>query len=477
MEKLSPLEKYKIIQPLIDHEVTALEIEKKVGIPARTLLFWVNKYRSCGYKGLARKNRSDKGNYRCISKDLVDIVTGFALQKPPLLISAIHRKISIIAKSQSFQIPSYDAIYNIVKDINPRLVTLAIEGSKAYQQKYELIFKRECNHSNEIWQADHTELDIYVLDDKGKEVRPWLTTIIDDYSRAIAGRFLSINAPSSLNTALALRQAIWKKKNPSWEICGIPGILYTDYGTDFMSNHIEQVCLNLKTRMINSTIARPQGRGKIERFFQTLNECVLIDQPGYIVNGKSYTKAKLTFEKLDDLLEKFIVEKYHQDIHSTTGESPVKKWSSNFLPRLPETIDVLDDLLLTIDKSRKIQRDGIRFLGLRYIATTLAGFVGESITIKYDPRDLAEIRVYYDDNFLCRAVCQDIAELTIGLKDIKKARKDIKMGLYKEIRNYKRLIAESTKDVPDKIKNEQFDKGTIINSSSKKPKLKLYEND
>ena len=180
-----------------------------------------------------------------------------------------------------------------------------------------------------------------------------------------------------------------------------------------------------------------------------MNECVLIDQPGYIVNGKSYTKAKLTFENLDDLLEKFIVEKYHQDIHSTTGESPIKKWTLNFLPRLPETIDVLDDLLLTIDKSRKIQRDGIRFLGLRYIATTLAGFVGESITIKYDPRDLAEIRVYYDDVFLCRAVCQDIAELTIGLKDIKKARKDIKMGLYKEIRNYKRLIAESTKDVPD----------------------------
>ena len=108
-----------------------------------------------------------------------------------------------------------------------------------------------------------------------------------------------------------------------------------------------------------------------------MNECVLIDQPGYIANSKSHTKAKLTLENLDNLIEKFIVEKYHEDIHSTTKESPIKKWTLNFLPRLTESIDVLDDLLLTIEKSRKIQRDGIRFFGLRYIATTLAGFVGE----------------------------------------------------------------------------------------------------
>ena len=29
-------------------------------------------------------------------------------------------------------------------------------------------------------------------------------------------------------TALALRQAIWRKGRPGWQVCGIPGILYSD---------------------------------------------------------------------------------------------------------------------------------------------------------------------------------------------------------------------------------------------------------
>ena len=128
MEKLSPLEKYKIIQPIIDHEVTALEIEKKVGIPARTLLFWVKNTSHAVIKDLKEKIARIKGIYRCISKDLVDIVRAFCITKTSLVNFRYPSQVSIIAKSQSFQIPSYDAIYNIVKDINPRLVTLAIEG-------------------------------------------------------------------------------------------------------------------------------------------------------------------------------------------------------------------------------------------------------------------------------------------------------------------------------------------------------------
>lgn len=474
MKKLTPHEKYEIIHPILDAEVAATEIARELNLCLATIRYWVKQFKSKGLKGLQRKPRSDRGLYRSISEDLIEITKGLALQKPPLLITAIYRRISIIAKRKDLKAPSYDTVYNIVKSINPGLLTLAIEGSKAYQQKYELLYRRECSSPNEIWQIDHTELDIYILDDKGNDVKPWLTTVIDDYSRAIAGRFLTIEAPSSLNTALALRLAIWKKKNPSWEICGIPNILYTDHGTDFMSLHIQQVCINLKIRIINSTVGRPQGRGKIERFFETLNETVLMDQPGFMKGGQTYSKASLNLKSLDELLEKFIVEKYNHDIHSTTGESPVKRWSHNFLPRLPESIEELDDLLLTITKPRKVQRDGIQFLGFRYIATTLAGFVGELVTIRYDPRDLAEIRVYYHDAYLCRAICQDLAEMTIGLKEIKKARTGIKRELYRKIKWYNHVLKENQQDTSD-------NKGTNSQPSSKKfPKknnLKLYEND
>src|SRR5207237_2316717 len=88
---------------------------------------------------------------------------------------------------------------------------------------------------------------------------------------------------------------------------------------------------------------------------------------------------------------------------------------------------------LTSTEPRRVQQDGIRFQGYRYIDPTLAGYVKEEVVIRYDPVDLAEIRVFYHDRFLCRAICQELAGQTVSLKEIKKARaqrrKQVKEGL------------------------------------------------
>ncbi|MDH3601397.1 MAG: Mu transposase C-terminal domain-containing protein, partial [Candidatus Tectomicrobia bacterium] len=81
-----------------------------------------------------------------------------------------------------------------------------------------------------------------------------------------------------------------------------------------------------------------------------------------------------------------------------------------------------DLLLLTVAKPRKIHRDGIRFMGQRYMDPTLAAYVGESVVLRYDPRDVAEVRVFYQDRFLCRAICQELAGAMVPLRDILKAR-------------------------------------------------------
>jgi putative transposase len=44
------------------------------------------------------------------------------------------------------------------------------------------------------------------------------------------------------------------------------------------------------------------------------------------------------------------------------------------------------------------------------------------VTIRYDPQDMAEIRVYHNDHFLCRAVCQELAGETISLKELIRVR-------------------------------------------------------
>ena len=59
-----------------------------------------------------------------------------------------------------------------------------------------------------MWQADHTPLDVWLLDEEGKPAKPYLTAIEDDYSRMIVGYRLSFQTATALTTALTLEQFV-----------------------------------------------------------------------------------------------------------------------------------------------------------------------------------------------------------------------------------------------------------------------------
>ena len=357
---------------------------------------------------------------------------------------------------------------------------MAHQGSKAYDQVYELIHRREAGASNELWQADHVLLDIILLDEKGNARKPWLTVIIDDYSRVICGYYLSFDPPCSLHTALALRQAIWRKSEKEWPVCGIPQSLYTDNGSDFTSSHIEQVCIDLKIQMKFSIPGKPRGRGRIERFFLTVVQLLLCELPGYAPSGYANTTAELTLEAFDLLFIRFVTQTYHHRIHSTTGAKPLERWSQGpFLPRLPESLEQLDLLLLTVLRPRTVRRDGVHFKNFRYIDPVLAAYVGEQIAIRYDPRDLAEIRIFYRGKFICRAICQELADQQISLKEIIHARQRRKRELKQILESRRTLLKQylPTLDIPSP--SEEKDSTNILADQEEESsiKLKLYKND
>jgi putative transposase len=162
-----------------------------------------------------------------------------------------------------------------------------------------------------MWQADHTLLDIWVLDEKGQPAKPWLTIILDDYSRSVAGYRIGFQAPSALQTALTLRQAIWRKQDAHWHMCGIPSTFYTDHGSDFTSQHFEQVAADLKIELIFSQFGVPRGRGKIERFFSTVNQLLLSHLPGYSPLESKETSASLTLSAFEARFRAWLLEDYH----------------------------------------------------------------------------------------------------------------------------------------------------------------------
>ena len=353
--------RFRLLQLHLEKDIPLARVAAEGGIAERTLRRWLAAWRAKGIAGLERSRRSDAGVTQRLAPEIEALVRSMATRRPRPTAAAIHRKVQAEAKARGLTGASYSVVAGIVRGIEPARIAVATDAA-AYRDRHELVHRRDADAPNEMWQADHTMLDVLVLD-AGKPVRPWLTVVMDDYSRAIAGFFLATAAPSAVNTALTLRQAIWRKEDPGWPVCGIPEQLYVDNGSDFVSENIEQACIALKIRLIHSRPGRPRGRGKIKRFFRTVNDMFLPEIPGHIRGGKPLSEPAIELAELTRRFERFLHDVYHRRPHGTTGEEPIARWrSGGFLPSLPESREALDLLLLRVPKPRKVGRDGICLL-------------------------------------------------------------------------------------------------------------------
>ncbi|MBP9091265.1 DDE-type integrase/transposase/recombinase [bacterium] len=463
------LKRFYAIRPFIEDEIPLPRVASEQEISVRTLKRWVKSYKRGGLQGLATRKRPPAQS--ALPADMRELVEGLALESAGRTVASIKREIDALATEHHWPQISYHAFRRIVKSLDRRLVSLAHEGPKTYSDKYDIVFRRRAKAPNAIWQSDHTELDIWLLDENDKPVKPWLGVILDDYSRAVCGYSISFDAPSAMRTALMLRQAIWRKPDANWHMCGIPEKFYTDHGSDYTSKHMEQVAADIKLRLIFSRQGKPRGRGKMERFFGTVNELFLCHVPGNTITERRRPKAKLNLREFCDLFHTWLLKDYQQREHAELAASPASEWEKgDFLPRMPESLEQLDLLLLTVAKSRLVQPDGIHFQTLRYMSPVLAPYVREHVVIRYDPQDLAEIRVFHNNRFLCQAICPQLESQTISLKDIVRARNQQRKELGQTITERRKVIDRYINVHTDPIRHEA---PTERNAS----KLKRYFND
>src|SRR5699024_5500200 len=141
-----------------------------------------------------------------------------------------------------------------------------------------------------------------------------------------------------------------------------------------------------------------------------------------------------------------------------------------WLPRLPESIDELNLLLLSVAKHRIVRRDGVHFQGLRYVSPLLAAYVKEPVVIRYDPRDSSEIRVLPIDQYLCHAVDPAHANATVSLKDVQMARAARRRELRRQINQRIAVVADPQPTSPP-------NQTSPVASRPKKPKLRTYSED
>jgi putative transposase len=190
-------------------------------------------------------------------------------------------------------------------------------------------------------------------------------------------------------------------------------------------------------------------------------------------------KPTLKLAEFDRRFRVFLLDVYHRRENAETKTPPAERWEANgFLPRMPDSLEQLDLRLIQGAKARPVRADGIHFQSLRYISTTLAAYVGETVTLRIDPRDRAEIRVFHKDKFLCRALCAELAGETVPLREILRARN----GRRRELRSVLRDRQTPVNTLLDLKRGEVTEKNdeppaTDKPASRAAPALKRYRNE
>lgn len=292
-------------------------------------------------------------------------------------------------RNEKFKTPSYDYLKRYIADFSPYDVCKARYGQRVADIKFRVAGKGALAlHPLDRACMDHSRMDVFVIDERtGLPLgRPWLTVIIDEYSRYILGYYLSFEEPSIVSMTRALRHALAPKEaspdvKSSWDAWGIMETLIVDNGMEFHAHALEAGAGRFGITVQFCPRRKPWYKGKIERFFGTVNTGLLVDMRGKtfssLVLKGDYDPAKhavMTLATLRRIVHTWIVDIYHQEDHGGLNDRPPSLvWDDGVaqLDRfLPPSSLVLESAFSKSEK-RKLTHKGIELDSLFYNCAAL----------------------------------------------------------------------------------------------------------
>jgi putative transposase len=204
--------------------------------------------------------------------------------------------------------------------------------------------------------------------------------------------------------------------HPALASRGVPGSCYVDNGSAFVDTWLLRACAKLGVRLVHSTPHRPQGRGKIERYFRTVREQFLVEvadttAEDLAARGISHAGALL---ELNRLFTAWVETEYHRRVHSETGQSPLQRWDDGWArlgrtPAMPTSADLTEAFLWaaqrTVTKTATVSLHG-------NIYQVEAALAGRKVELVFSPFDLETIEVRYGGKSYGKAVPHRITRHT-----------------------------------------------------------------
>jgi putative transposase len=347
---------------------------------------WIRRWRRGGFDALVPAARTP---YARTDPAVLELAVALKRERPARTVAQIVR----ILTTQSGWSPSETTLLR-----HFHRAGLQIPGGPV---ETTTVFGRfEAARPNELWTGDALH---------GPRIagrKTYLFAFLDDHTRLIVGHRWGF-AEDTVRLAAALRPALAAR--------GVPGSVYVDNGSAFVDAWLLRACAKLGIRLTHSTPGRPQGRGKIERFFRTVNDQFLVEigpaADTLAVDGDASPVADPAagLLQLNRLFTAWVEQVYHRAWHSETGQTPLGRWATGWgeaVPAQPTAADLSEAFLW--ETARTVRKNATVSLHSNTYQVEDV-LIGRKVELVFDPFDLTRIQVRYQGQAMGVAVPYRIA--------------------------------------------------------------------
>lgn len=396
------------------------------GISKRTLGRWVKQFREaelkygCGYIGLlprtqARGNRTAKAPTS--ASELLDTFITERFETPTQAPAAsVYRAYQRACEQQGIPSLSRCTFYARLQQRPIHEQTEKRKGSKAaYRHQpwyWELTYStpRHGDRPLGIVHIDHTQLDLELRSATTGRLlgRPWLTLMVDAYSRRILAIYLTFDPPSYRSCMMAIRICVQRFGR-------FPQAIVVDGGKEFHSVYFDTLLARYHCTKKTRPGAKPRFGSVIERLFGTTNTQLIFNLLGNTqatkqvremtkaVNPKQH--ALWTLGDLYAYLVEYAYVVYDQNEHPALSMSPQSAYEQgemNAGERLHRRIAYDEDFILATHPSPRSGQalvqpgKGIKLNYLYYWSDAFRHPEVErtKVSVRYDPFDLGVAYAY-----------------------------------------------------------------------------------
>jgi putative transposase len=262
----------------------------------------------------------------------------------------------------------------------------------------------------EVGHIDHTEIEIELVSTDGAVVlgRPWLSLLIDAYSRRVLSFHLSFEPPSYRSCMMVLRTCVQRHGR-------LPDNIVVDGGPEFYSKYFETFLALFEVTKVERPPGQPRTGNVIERIFGTTHRKFIYNLAGNTQLTKTprlVTKstdpkrhAVWTLARLYARLSEFFFDYYDTTPHATLCQSPGEAFTFGLAATglrqnrlIAYDVDFVMSTMPTTDKgTAKVERgSGVKINNYHYWCPEFQNPLvhGREISVCYDPFDIGTAYAY-----------------------------------------------------------------------------------